>query len=769
MKYILLLLTLFSVKAKAQWNDNFSDGNLNSNPKWNGDTVKFTVNTAAQLQLNAVATTSSAYLSTPSSIGYNASWTFLVKMDFNPSSSNYAKVFLMADQSDLTASLNGYFLKIGCTDDKLSLFRKEGNTETLIADGNENLFNTAMVNVRIKVTRDELGNWNIYCDSTGNENYRLTAHGQDNVILKSIYFGLQCIYTSTRSTKFYFDGFVITGEEYKEPLPVPDSTQLFDIVFNEIMADPTPVAELPEVEYIELYNRSPRQINLKGWKLMVGSYRYSLPDVQLPAGNYLIITSKGDETRFESFGKVIGLFSSLNNTGQYLKLENKNGRLISWVEYDDSWYGDDFKAQGGWSLEQIDPLNPCGDKTNWKASASGQGGTPGSINSVFKENPDITLPDLLRLNVPEDSLIELYFTEALDSTFTTHINTYDISDIGEPKQVIMLGRNFSVVQLILSSPLVKGKAYSLSIKKDITDCTGHSIAHGITLPVGLPLYPDSADVIINEVLFNAKPGGVDYVELYNRSNKILNARNLLIGISVNGKSENLCRLSETGFLINPGAYLVVASNCEKISAFYHVNDPKCLIDLSCMPSLDDKSATIILQSDTLVNIDEFSYSESMHLPILKNLDGISLERVNFNKPSYFPGNWHSAAEIAGYGTPGYKNSQYLSDSIRSGSITLSDDLFSPDNDGYKDMLQITYGFDKVGCRAQVCIFDAQGRLVRQLLNNELLSISGSFTWDGTSDAGKLCNVGIYVIFIRIIFDDGTVKEYKKSCLLALRR
>jgi hypothetical protein len=62
-----------------------------------------------------------------------------------------------------------------------------------------------------------------------------------------------------------------------------------------------------------------------------------------------------------------------------------------------------------------------------------------------------------------------------------------------------------------------------------------------------------------------------------------------------------------------------------------------------------------------------------------------------------------------------------------------------------------------------------GRLVRRLLNNELLGTEGSFTWDGTSDAGKLCNVGIYVIFIRTVFDDGTVKEYKRPCVLALKR
>jgi hypothetical protein len=1123
MRYIFLLLTILSVKVSAQWTDSFADGNFNSNPKWNGDSSKFIVNTAGLLQLNSAAVNGSAYLSTPSPIGYKASWTFLVKMNFNPSSSNYAKVYLMSDNSIFTAPLYGYYLKIGGANDDLSLFRQEGANETLVADGRDKVFNTNIVNSRVKVTRDQKGNWQLLCDSTGGENYRLSGQGQDSAILASAFFGVQCVFTSTRSKDFYFDEFIVTGETYtdgikpvitnfkvldekrvqidfSEPLdsvtvnlltnytlegnplikrntysktnksfelifennfecdkenllkikglsdlwgllmndtvisfkycqphlydivineimadPTPpnelpeaeylelynrtyhafdltgykltigsytyqfpeftfnpesyllitsknDEVQfrpfgntlglftssatlnnagqylkfesnkgelidwveyndswygdnlkaqggwslermdpsrlcaggnnwsaskekkggtpgtvnslatesrakpaikyfkvldekriqisftgpldsvsanlfsnytlegnslvkrntysktnedfelifensfecerdnvlkikglsdgcgllmndtvipfrycqphLYDIVINEIMADPTPPTELPEAEYLELYNRTSHAFDLAGYKLTIGSNTYQFPEFTFNPESYLLITSKNDEAQFYPFGNTLGLFTSpstLNNTGQYLKFENNRGELIDWVEYNDSWYGNSFKAQGGWALEQIDPLNPCGGKDNWIASNARTGGTPGNRNSVYKENPDITLPDLLRVNVPKDSLIELYFNEALDSTFATDINNYTVVDIGNPRRTVMVKKDFSVVQLVLPLPLIKGKAYSLLIKKNITDCAGNTIAQELSVPVGLPSYPDSADMIINEVLFNAKAGGADYVELYNCSTKILNARNLLIGTKINGKTGNQCRLSEKGFLINPGTYLVIAEDGEKIKPFYHLNDPKCLVDIPCMPSLDDKAAIIVLQNDTLRNIDEVSYSETLHLPTLKNLEGISLERVNPERSAYFPGNWHSAAEVADYGTPGYKNSQYLSDSVSSGSITLSDEIFSPDNDGYKDILQVSYVFDKPGCRVQVSIFDALGRLVRQLLNNELLGTSGFFTWDGTSDAGKSCNVGMYVIFIRTVFDDGTVKEYKRSCVLVMKR
>ena len=193
------------------------------------------------------------------------------------------------------------------------------------------------------------------------------------------------------------------------------------------------------------------------------------------------------------------------------------------------------------------------------------------------------------------------------------------------------------------------------------------------------------------------------------------------------------------------------------------------IQLSNMPSLDDQAATVVLLNDTLGMIDEFTYSEGMHLQTLKNVDGISLERINPDKPAYYKGNWHSAAETVGYGTPGYKNSEYLTDSVRQTRFSLSQEIFSPDSDGFNDVLQVSYNFDKPGCRAQAFIFEPSGRLVRHLFTNELLGTQGSFTWDGTDDSGRMCHVGMYLVYVKTVFDDGTVDEYKKSCVLATKK
>jgi hypothetical protein len=861
MRTLFLLLVLIPLSATAQWTENFSDKNLNFNPVWTGDSTKFLINPSLQLQLNAPVEAASAYLATPSNVCFKSSWTFWIKMGFNPSSANYANVYLMSNNPDLTKPLDGYYLRIGGSNDDLCLFRQEGQVKTLIADGRDKMLNSDNVIARIKVTRDDQGNWAVYCDTTGNINFQIAAHGVDNTIVQSAYFGVHCVYSKTRSTSFYFDDLEVTGELYNDEtlplvgeikildakrlsisfsetidsisacdtknynlqnnalqniifnndtrqsieltfkdsftceynnlfirgisdvwgLPMKDTIlifrnctpQLSDVVFNEIMADPTPSQGLPEAEYIELFNRSNKTFDLGGWKLTVGTKTYIFPQIKLSEHNYLLITAKENQLKFSSTANVLGLFTSsstLINTGQYLRLDGPAGQLISWLEYSDTWYKDDFKVTGGWALEQIDPWNTCGGEINWIASKANTGGTPGSINSVYSVQPDTTIPYITRIQVMADTIIDLIFNEPMDSVLATDCKSYEISDpIGHPKYAKIEDNRFLSVRLYLRYPLISGQKYAITIARNIIDCAGNQISNDISILLGLTEKIQSGDVIINEVLFNAKAGGSDYVELYNRSDKILDSRQLLLGIKSNGNTANLTRLSETGFLINPADYLLITSNVGRVKPFYQIENDKNFIEISQMPSLDDKASTIILLNDTMGSIDEFAYSESMQLSTLKDIEGVSLERVNPDKPSNFPGNWHSAAETAGYGTPGYKNSQYLDYSETSHTISLVNEIFSPDNDGYNDILQVAYQFEMPGCRAQVIIFDIMGRRVRCLLNNELLGIQGVFTWDGTDDTGKLCTVGIYIIFLRTVSDDGTVKEYKKSCVLAVKR
>ncbi|HBQ58873.1 MAG TPA: hypothetical protein DD671_04420, partial [Balneolaceae bacterium] len=114
-------------------NENFEDGDFTANPVWTGDTGEFIILDDSGnnlLQLNDTdASNSSTQLRTASAAAYGG-WEFYLQMDFNPSSSNYADVYLISDQEDLLDDHNGYFVRIGGTADEVSLFRQDGAAAT---------------------------------------------------------------------------------------------------------------------------------------------------------------------------------------------------------------------------------------------------------------------------------------------------------------------------------------------------------------------------------------------------------------------------------------------------------------------------------------------------------------------------------------------------------------------------------------------------------------------------------------------------------------
>ena len=207
MKKLIFIILFIPLLVAAQVTDSFDDGDFSNNPSWSGDTSKFEVDALLQLHLNAPAVEDTAYLSTPSLTINNAVWGFYVMLDFNPSSANYAKVYLVSDQPNLRNSLNGYFVKIGNTEDEISLYKQTGYTEIEIIDGKDDRIDYSPVTVRIQVTRDSLGNWELFSDTLGSINYYSEGTVFDNTHTLSNYLGIFCRYTSTRSDKFYFDDF----------------------------------------------------------------------------------------------------------------------------------------------------------------------------------------------------------------------------------------------------------------------------------------------------------------------------------------------------------------------------------------------------------------------------------------------------------------------------------------------------------------------------------------------------------------------------------
>ena len=167
-------------------------------------------------------------------------------------------------------------------------------------------------------------------------------------------------------------------------------------------------------------------------------------------------------------------------------------------------------------------------------------------------------------------------------------------------------------------------------------------------------------------------------------------------------------------------------------------------------------------------MDAFDYLEEMHYPLLNYFKGVSLERTGFTGNSKDATNWHSASENAGFGTPGYRNSQMVSTTSAEDEIVINPEIFSPDNDGYGDIASIDYHFGQAGYMMTVKIYNSGGNLVRNLVNNKYLGTEGSVYWDGIQDDNTKSPIGIYVFYIQVWDLNGQVKKYKKTAVVAAK-
>jgi hypothetical protein len=390
----IVLFFLAPLVCFSQLSENFSDGLSN---QWVGDVNKFIVNESLQLQLNATGAESPAQLSTPSTMSTNTYWECWMKLDFNPTVSNYAKVFLSSDENDLTGELNGLFIRVGYTGKNVCLVQsqKGKNNKTLIEGITKRLDNTS-VSLRIKASLDNDGNFYLYSKLDGESDYVLEGNCNISESFETKAFGIVCVFTSTRSKLFYFDDFLVRKyndnptpdpEPNPEPEPEPNDNTLSegDVIFSEIMANP----EGSNPEYVELYNASDKSFNLKNCLYYYGDKPYKLPEGIINPGDCFVLTKTTAIDRFPTGVKVFGVtsFPVMANTGKLLMFSTDKEELISWFEYSDKMVGSNDKKSSGWSLECIDFQNKSNTALNWIASDQA-GGTPGRVNSVNKSNPD---------------------------------------------------------------------------------------------------------------------------------------------------------------------------------------------------------------------------------------------------------------------------------------------------------------------------------------------------------------------------------------------
>ena len=278
-----------------------------------------------------------------------------------------------------------------------------------------------------------------------------------------------------------------------------------------------------------------------------------------------------------------------------------------------------------------------------------------------------------------------------------------------------------------------------------------------------------ADILINEVLFNPYDDGEDFVELYNNTYDTIMMNNIRLATWDTDlqKLKTMVSLPDSVLLL-PQDYLVLTTDDDALYRHYTVKYRNKVVVMNKMPAYSNQKGVVIVSLKDSTIIDRFDYTEDLHYRWLTDVEGVSLERRFFDQPTNTSSNWHSAAKSSGWATPTYRNSQAVNMIVSDDAFAVEPTIFSPDNDGYNDLLNIIYSISDGNLLANISVFDEQGRLVRSLERNAFLGTTGTFVWDGSDQNGSRCRIGNYVIYIEVYDTKGNVQIIKKVITLMMK-
>jgi len=532
-------------------------------------------------------------------------------------------------------------------------------------------------------------------------------------------------------------------------------------VFNEVLADPNPPVDFNQ-EYLEVYNRSHRVLDLKDWMLQVNTRTYSLSGSMMPEGTRL---------HPGSFGVVLDL--GLPNDGATLALYDPVGNLVHAACYRVPWNGPDWKKEGGWSLESPDPDQVCRISELWEFSVDPAGGTPGKINSTQALLDDQEGPVLLypgygpssgeNLGEGEPGLIRLYFSEPLvmQENELPGIELWP-GDILPLEGHLLLPLS-QVMELRFPVDLRERPHFKVRIPR-VSDCQGNERL-SLEASAGSVSDPVSGSVLINEIMYDPAEGFPEYIELALPGHRFYDLTDLAIHVvEAGGLPDDPVALSDHSRLMQPGGYLVLTRCVEHLRDAYHLEKSGQWVELEELNTLNNGGGTLFLTDRAGKVVDRADYGDHLHASILTDTRGISLERISNVRSGSDPGNWHSAASIEDYATPGQINSQARKQPEPGPLFSLDPKVFSPDSDGYQDLLEISVSHGVSGWITTLWITDLQGNPVRQVANNHLSGPQDMYLWDGTYGDGSMVPPGIYVIHVRAYHPDTGRKWIRKGAV-----
>ena len=768
-QFILFLFLLLPFCVNSQVNETFDGPEIGSD--WIGkDRDSFNINKPGRLQL-AIKPARSGNLSIGKNIPYSANmqWEFEVYMQYAPSDDNKLCVYLYQETAE-----RYYYVRIGNTGSKELGLMRHGKKE-LVAPQTD--FTGMPLLLHIKVTLEDNERWTLYSRTEGKTGYKkegsstypITAPPERGNMVFTFY------YTKTRSDLFSIDNVCVSNHITSTPLE-PD--------------DPAPSPEDP-----------PSLLGIEPMTLSSLQFAFDKP-VGIKEAVFSI-SGIGDAYRKgyadeETMTRVNALFSKemkvgTNYTISYKGLTDLSGNRLSAYSEDLKLKADGEEETGAIpagsvlinevmadpkglkklpETEYVELHNTTGNALSLAGWQFVYGGSAKKIGNIrlpakgyavlYRSGRKIEV-DAGGLAVPMDD-----FPAALANP-GKELQLRDASDEVIDKVAYAKAtpakswERTSSGWLLSADPRggTPGSANSSSSGEEEEPPVDPDDPEDPDTPVVTgPVQP--GEVIFNELLPDPYAGGSEYIELYNRSGQPLSLSALSIATrKSDGTLSTRYPLQPVGKRLEAEGYVLLTKEVEKVSSFYDIADPSALHQLK-LPVLANTTSTLVLfcSADETVIIDEVSYSSKWHAPSVKNRKGVALERIDPEAATQLPANWTSASETAGYGTPGYRNSQDK-EASSGGSTGIEPPVWIEETGSYS----ISYLLDRPGYSCRAYVFNTSGQRVAEISNHQLLGTSGELMWNGIAGNGSPLHTGLYIFYAEIYHPEGAVKRFKKAFLV----
>ncbi len=458
-----------------------------------------------------------------------------------------------------------------------------------------------------------------------------------------------------------------------------------DLIINEILYAPTS----PEPEWIELYNRSNKIIDISGYQVADNTDTISIirKSIILKPKDYFVIAKDSSISSFYDVQSQLFVtgFPSLNNSKDKIIFLDSLDRVIDSLEYLSAWGG-----SNGRSLERISSERNSVGADNWGTSISSERATPGRENSITVKTYDLAITDFKPVNKYGIIGTPVHLTATVKNIGLTDYSSFRINlyndinsdSLAQPGELIkstsggICNVDDSVSINFSFSDFHPGRNNFILILEATNDDDSSNNISFTQIQI-VQLNEERNDLVINEIMFAPPSGEPEWIELYNRCNKTTELKNYFIA-----DASDTVQINNESLQFRPSTYIVVAKD-SSIYSHYKIDSP---ILISNFPSLNNSSDKIIILDSLERVIDSLQYSSGWG-----RTNGNSLERINAENLSVDSSNWKSCVSKE-HGTPGKVNSVTKKEK----DLALKEISFSPDAPVAGESISITAKVKNIG-------------------------------------------------------------------------